>query len=169
MLALLAGFIVPAVITSPFAGYIIVSGLVRHYFRKSDFHREAKRLQKRGYVALTKTDKGLMVKLLGRGRRKLTDIKFETLVLPKLKHWDGKWRLYSFDIPEEFKNARNMLRRKLKQMGCYNIQRSLFVYPYECREEMRQTSVHYKVEKYTLYAEASQIDIDRELRKFFQI
>ncbi|MBI2607468.1 MAG: hypothetical protein HYW51_01445 [Candidatus Doudnabacteria bacterium] len=167
MSALLLGLAIPAFLTSPFGLYALVHGAVRYYFRKSDFNREVKRLQRRGYVALTKTEKGWLVRLLSKGGVRVKQIMFERLTLPKEKHWDGRWRLFSFDIPEEYKNARNSLRFKLKSLGCYNIQRSLFAYPYECKQELRLVVEHYKVEKYTLFAEVVEIDVDQELRKFF--
>lgn len=169
MTAVLVAYMIPALLTSPFGLYAIVHGAARYFFRKSDFHREIKRLQKGGYVALTKTEKGWLIKLLPKGKVRGQQIAFEHLKLPRDKHWDGKWRLFSFDIPEEFKNARNMLRFKLKSLGCYNIQRSLFVYPYDCRKELELVAEHYKVTKYTLFAEVAYIDLDKELRKFFDL
>lgn len=169
MSALLIGYMIPAMLTSPFGLYALVCGLMRYYFRKYDFNREVKRLEKRGYVALTKTEKGWLVKLLPKGRIRAKQIAFENLLLPKHKHWDGKWRLFSFDIPEEFRNARIMIGRKLKSLGCYNIQRSVFVYPYDCKRELEFVSKHYKVSKFTLFAEVLYLDLDKELRKFFNL
>jgi hypothetical protein len=167
MCAMFAGIVVTAFLTSPFGLYSIVVGGVRYYFRKEDFHREIKRLNKRGYVALTKTDKGWVLKLLTKGRLKQAAIEFRNLVLPIPKNWDGKWRLFSFDIPEEERKNRDLIRRKLKQLGLYNIQRSLFSYPHDCRKELGIVSDYYGVGKYVTYMETSFIDIDKELRKHF--
>ena len=164
----LGGFVVPALLTSPYGLYAIAVGATRHFFRKSDFNRELKRLNKRGYIALTKTEKGWVVKLLKKGRKRAKQAVFQTLTLPKQKRWDGKWRLFSFDIPEEHKNARDQLRRKLQSLGCYNIQRSLFAYPYDCQKELSVIAKHYEVEKYTLYVEAVYTDLNKELIKFFK-
>lgn len=169
MTALLVAYMIPALLTSSFGLYAIVYGSLKYYFHKSNFNREVKRLQKRGYVALTKTERGWLIKLLPKGRIRAKQIVFENLSLPKTEHWDGKWRLFSFDIPEEYKNARNMIRRKLKLIGCYNIQRSLFTYPYDCKKELEQIAEHYNVSKYTLFAEADYIDLDQELKKFFRL
>lgn len=169
MSALLIGLMIPAFLTSPFGLYAIVHGAVRYYFRKSDFNREAKRLQKRRYVALTKTEKGWMVKLLPKGRIYQKKMQIENMKLPSPKDWDGKWRLFISDIPEEFRNARNMIRRKLKSLGCYNIQRSAFVYPHDCRKELEALAEYYKVTKYALFAEVSYLDMNQELRKFFNV
>ncbi len=169
ILALLVAYMIPAILTSPFGLYAIVYGGFRYYFGKKEFNRAVKRLHKRGYVALSKTEKGWMLKLLKKGKDYAKQVEFEKLSLPKPEAWDGKWRLFSFDIPEEFKTSRNMLRFKLKSLGCYNIQRSLFAYPYDCRKELEMVAEHYKVGKYTLFAEADYINLDKELRKFFKL
>lgn len=169
LMALLYGIMVPAILTSPFGLYAIVVGGARYYFRKSDFHREAKRLQKRGYVSLTKTEKGFILKLLDKGRKRLWAVEMQNLRLQKHKFWDGKWHLYIFDIPEEHRTARDLLRRKLKLLGMYNIQRSTFIYPYDCREELSLVSEYYDVGKFTLYAKIDDIDLDKELQKRFKL
>ena len=74
-----------------------------------------------------------------------------------------------FDIPEKSKLARNLLRRKLKNLGMYNIQRSVFAYPHDCRQELNFIAEHYGIGKYCTYAEVSYSDIDKELRKFFNL
>ena len=50
--------------------------------------------------------------------------------------WDKKWRIVIFDIPQELHNKRNIFRQKLRSMGFYMLQKSVFVFPYECREEL---------------------------------
>lgn len=167
--AILIGYMIPAILTSPFGLYVIVRGTAHYYFRKRDFHREIKRLKKRGYIALTKTQKGWLLKLLRRGEQRLNEIDFQNLKLQKQKLWDGKWRLYIFDIPEEQRTARDLLRRKLRQLGLYNVQRSVFAYPYDCRQELGMVSDHYKVTRFATYVETSFIDIDEELRKQFNL
>lgn len=54
----------------------------------------------------------------------------------KHKKWDKKWRLVIFDIPREFNIKRDSLRRRLKYMGFFMLQRSVFIFPYPCEEEL---------------------------------
>src|SRR3990167_2528004 len=169
MTALLVGFMIPAILTSPFGLFAIAAGASRYYFRKSDFNREIQRLRKRGYVSLTKTEEGWLLKLLPKGMRRAKQVAIETLKLDKPKVWDEKWRLFSFDIPEEFKTGRNQLRAKLKSLGCYNIQRSLFAYPYVCRKELEIGAEYYNFGKYTLFTEVFNLSLDKELRKVFSL
>src|SRR3989344_4076427 len=48
----------------------------------------------------------------------------------KSKKWDGKWRIIIFDIPQELHRERNILRRRLRSMGFYMLQKSVFIFPY---------------------------------------
>lgn len=77
-----AAVIGTAITVSPLAGaamFLLSIGAVSHLFRKSDFNREVKRLQKRGYVALTKTEKGWLIKTLQNGRMRYKQINTQRL------------------------------------------------------------------------------------------
>ena len=41
-----------------------------------------------------------------------------------------------FDIPQKRKISREALRGKLKELGFHQLQKSVWVYPFECRAEM---------------------------------
>lgn len=166
---LFGAIVVTAFLTSPFGLYAVVHGGIKYYFRKRDFNRELKKLEKRNYVALTKTEDGLLIKLLKKGKARAEQININNLKLKKEKIWDQKWRLFTFDIPEEKRSRRDRIRKKLKALGLYNIQRSVFAYPFDCREELRLISDYFKVSKYVTYAEATFIDIDKELRAHFAV
>lgn len=45
--------------------------------------------------------------------------------------WDGLWRLVIFDIPEENKKLRDILRKKLKSLGFAMFQKSVWVTPFD--------------------------------------
>jgi hypothetical protein len=159
-------------VISPLAGaatLFLGIGAASYIFRKKDFNREAKRLQKKGFVALTKTEDGWIVKILKKGKERYKEIEMANLKLTKPEKWDGKWRMFVFDIPEEMHSRRDTLRRKLKDLGLYNIQRSVFVYPFDCRKELEFVAGYYDLARFTTYAEASYTDIDKELQKHFKI
>lgn len=160
-----------ALITMSPAGavYFMAHGVLLLGLKKIDYKREIKRLEKRGYVALTKMPEGFALKLLKKANKRLQGILLEDVKFPKDKKWDGKWRLFLFDIPEKSRLARNMLRRKLKDLGMYNIQRSVFAYPYDCRKELDFIADYYGIGRYATYAEVSYSDINKELRKHFRL
>lgn len=148
--------------------YLMRRGRAQVQFPKSRFNHELKRLQKRKYIALQKDGDGFILRLTKLGRQRLRRIKIEELRLQRKGRWDGRWRLFIFDIPETERTARDLIRMKLKSLGLYNIQRSTFVYPYDCRRELDLVAGHYKVSRYCTFAEVHYIDIDRELRRHFK-
>ena len=66
------------------------------------------------------------------GRRALGILVSETR--SKLGHspWDGKWRIVTYDIPEQFAVLRRKVRTVLKRAGFVQLQQSLWIYPHEC-------------------------------------
>ena len=61
---------------------------------------------------------------------------FDKLFIKKPKSWDNKWRLIIFDIPEPKKQARFALVKKLKEMDFYQCQKSVWIHPFPCMEEI---------------------------------
>ena len=56
-----------------------------------------------------------------------------------------------FDIPTKpaiYNNARNALREKIKELGFVQMQKSVWVYPYECEDEILFLAEVYYVEKF---------------------
>jgi len=53
------------------------------------------------------------------------------------KKWDGKWFIVVFDVPEVERNKRNFLRKFLNEIGFFLYQQSVYVFPYECEEEIK--------------------------------
>src|SRR3989344_2741433 len=66
----------------------------------------------------------------------------------KNRRWDGKWRIVIFDIPEEFHNERNNLRRKMRSLGFYMLQKSVFIFPYPCEEELGDLCSRIGIDEY---------------------
>jgi len=56
----------------------------------------------------------------------------------KKKKWDGKWRIIVFDILEDQKKIRDLLRTKLKWMGFKELQKSVWIFPYDVEKETRE-------------------------------
>ena len=82
---------------------------------------------------------GEKIVLTEKGLELLKQVQVEDIVITdwrEREEWDGIWHLVCYDIPESFKNKRDCFRRKLIESGFYQIQLSLWVYPYNCKEEI---------------------------------
>lgn len=81
--------------------------------------------------------------------------------------WDDKWRVVIFDIPEEFLSARHNFRKKLKELGFVYVQKSVFVHPYRCEEEILETTKILDIEPYVQVLEAKFLSSDSVLKSQF--
>lgn len=81
-------------------------------------------------------DDGLVYRLSSEGKKKIRKFMIDELTVKKPTNWDGKWRLVIFDIPENKKQARNALSRKLSEMDFYQCQKSVWIHPFPCVEEI---------------------------------
>src|SRR3989338_6307072 len=85
-----------------------------------------------------KEDKDGFVKIIltKEGQKKALKFKIDEMEIKKPAKWDGEWRIVIFDIPDRFKMAREALRKKIKDLGFIKLQESVFVFPYECEDEI---------------------------------
>lgn len=113
-----------------------------------------------GSIIMTLTEKGKLITLR-------YDI--EKLKLPTFKNWDGLWRMILFDIPEFKKKARDALSFKLKQLGFYPLQKSAFVYPYECKKELDFLIEFFELRPYVRVLTVNNTDIDLHLKDIFRV
>ncbi len=85
--------------------------------------------------------------------------------------WDKLWRVVMYDIPSKHKQERDGFRKKVKELGMYQLQKSVWVYPYDCKEEIQflcdTLSVSYK--KHILYFETREVPGMEELKRVFDI
>lgn len=75
-------------------------------------------------------------KFSNKGRIIAKKFLLETLAIEYPKRWDGKWRIITFDVPEKYKKARKAFQQKLKDLGCYPAQKSVWIHPFPCEAEL---------------------------------
>ena len=111
----------------------------------------------------------MLIVLTDAGRRKALRYDIEKLEVKKPAKWDGLWHLVFADIPEKKKRARNALRHKLRQLGFVQINRSVWIFPYECEKEVAFVTGYFGVEQYVYYAIVQRISNEVVLRKKFNL
>ncbi len=124
---------------SPVGGPKVLKSLLKQLKYKVDQLRfSAYYLKKRGLIEFIKEDrKGMTIKITNNGRKYLKVFDLDDMALNKPARWDKKWRLVLFDVPEKHKNAREALRRKLKDLNFVRLQDSVWATPYPCDDEIR--------------------------------
>ncbi len=104
-----------------------------------------------------------------KGEKKLRNILIDEVIIKSPRKWDGKWRLVMYDLPIRFKKARDAFRWKLKDLGFYQFQKSVWVYPYPCEGEMMFVADFFGVRKHIEILEVSKILNDRKLKAHFSL
>ena len=131
--------------------------------------RSINKLQKKKLVVIYEKDGMDVVEITKEGEKKILKYKLEEMKILRPKKWDGKWRIIIFDIPEKFKKARNALSKKISDMEIYPLQKSVFVCPFSCRDEIDFIGEFFNVRKYIYYIEADKVGKDKTLRDFYNI
>jgi len=102
------------------------------------------------------------------GKKKAGRYKIDDLEIKKQKKWDKKWRVLIFDIQDIHKAKREALRGKLKELGLFQLQKSVWVCPYEFKKEMSILRDFFGLNTSEMKViVASEIEDDEFIRKFF--
>ena len=101
------------------------------------------------------------------GRKRVLKFNADRMAIRKPRRWDGYWRIVIFDIPEKRRRGREALRNKLKQLGFYQLQKSCFVHPFDCKSEIDFVSELFEVSPYVNFILAKEIEGQTLLRKLF--
>ncbi len=127
-------------------------------------------LRKKGLLKMEYRGKQLYVSLSDEGKLLAKKYSIDELKIKKPKHWDKKWRILIFDIEERYRSKREMLRGKLKELGLYQLQKSVWVCPYQFQEEVEilRNFFGFNGEEMTMII-ASEIEKERELKNFFNL
>ncbi|OGZ07681.1 MAG: hypothetical protein A3C93_02140 [Candidatus Lloydbacteria bacterium RIFCSPHIGHO2_02_FULL_54_17] len=114
-------------------------------------------------------DGTLTLVLSKEGKQLALTYDLENMKIKEPGHWDRKWRMVMFDVPENLKRVRDTLRMHFKDMGFYEFQKSVFVHPYPCAEEIEYIVEFYNARRHVRFVVATEIDNVIELKRHFQL
>lgn len=130
-------------------------------------------LKRQKLIEIIKDDDGkVSVQLSNKGKKRIREFSIDTVFIKKPKKWDGKWRILMFDIPTEpkiYNQAREALRNKIKELGFYQMQKSAWVYPYECEDEILFIAEAFDVTKFIEIITSEKMLHEDVLRRKFRI
>lgn len=130
---------------------------------RKDLGRILKRLEKQEMIAIREKDDGkVSIEITEKGKRRLLEYDFENIEL-KAKRRDGKWHLVIFDIPEGKKNARDVFRRKLLELGLIKLQESVFASAFPCKNEIDFLCHFLEISDYVTIATVDKIERGEQL------
>lgn len=137
--------------------------------RPDNVQRTLLNLKKNRLVKIIQKGEETILTLSEHGKQRLLINKIDDIAISQPKKWDYKWRIIIFDIPESKKKAREALRKKLKQLNFYQLQKSCFIYPFECKNEIDFITELFEISQYVNYITAESIENDDVLQQYFNL
>lgn len=167
LLALGAGLVITTIMILPGSAAMFKPLVKRFRTKRQGFIKSIAAMKRDRLIDFKEEGDLSKIIILEKGRKKLLEYDLDNLEIKKPKKWDGIWRIVIFDIPEDEKIARNVLRLKLKELGFYQLQKSVFIYPYPCLNEIQFIEEIFKVGPYINFIEARKIEGDEWLKSKF--
>jgi len=163
------GFIATAIIAPGAAAVIAKELKLGGKFSNGQIRKSLLRLEKSKLIGVGKDGDKTVVHLTKGGKEKLLKYKLEEMKIQPQKRWDKMWRLVIFDVPEDFHLNRTIFSRKLRDMGLRLLQKSVWVCPYPCEDEIEFLKTVYNIRSYVRVVTAIKIDIQNDLVKEFKL
>lgn len=170
--AVLASMFVAPNLGKALGPFIQKSGIrERREWERQRVSEALKRLRERRYVRYEERGKNTYITITEKGKKRLRQFEFDTVALPEPpRHWDRKWRVVIFDVPEKKKRERKIFRDKLDNLGFLALQRSVYVYPHSCEDEVDFLCQFIDVDRYVHYIEPPSLgSAEGRARKHFDL
>jgi len=114
-------------------------------------------------------DKTVTIILSEKGKKRILKYDLDKIQIKKPFQWDKLWRLVVFDIPEDRKAGRTALVAKLKELGFYPMQKSVYIHPYECKDEVSFVAEIFDLTPYVRFLRVKDVDIELDLKNRFRL
>jgi|GEM_PF-1063230 len=111
------------------------------------------------------------VSLTGAGKKLVKLYELDKMELPKPPKWDKKWRVITYDIPQKNRKASMALSAKFHQLGMFRLQKSIWIYPHECRDEIDAICAIFELdpEEHVMYLVTDRIPRETDAREHFDL
>lgn len=169
--ALVIGGIVVVASTNPLFGIKAIGALQKDLRRKKwrEFKGGLNYLKRRGFVEVEQNSDGsYSVKTTSSGKKQAEKYNLDNISIRVPKIWDNQWRMIIFDIPVEKQKGRLALLSKLRDLGFIMLQKSVWVHPFECRDEISVLARAFEVDKYVQHILCRDISAREYLKGEFE-
>lgn len=127
-------------------------------------------LKRSGLVKFKISGKELVLSLTNLGRSRLSKLSLNAVNVSKPARWNARWWMIAADIPtKHHRQGADLLRKKLKEMDFYSLQRTLWLHPFDPRREIEFIAKTFGVQNFITVMEISRLDKEDEakLRRHF--
>ena len=139
----------------------------KKYNRKYYVKSKLSRMEELGLITFSTFKGKKVIRLTHKGRTRLEQYLLVQKNSERKKKWDSKWRVIIFDIGEHRRRTRDNLRRQLVSYGFQKLQKSVWVYPFDCEELITLMKADLEIGKDVVYLLVEHIENDKKLKKLF--
>ena len=161
----LAGMLAVGLVAPNVIGAMAKLGIISTKRQREYINNSCRRLVKYGLLE----QRGYNVSVTSEGQIILRRLKLADFKIKRPKRWDGKWRVLIFDIPEKTRFLRDQVRATLISIGFVCLQKSVWVYPYDCEDLITLLKADFKIGTELLYMIVDSLENDEDLQNVFAL
>lgn len=125
-------------------------------------------LKNRGLVKIEDRNGQIFISLTEEGKKRAGKYQINDLKIEKTKKWDKNWWVLIFDVKDKHRIKREALRGKIKELGLFQLQKSVWIFPYNFQKEIELLRSFFGLtDEEMKVIVASKIENDSEARSFF--
>jgi CRISPR-associated endonuclease Cas2 len=155
----------PRSLLSPY-GFAYKLAQKQRKMTSGEFGQAISRMSRRKLLVVTEKNNQKFIKLTKKGQ---LEVLLQKTKLEKQDAWDGKWRLFMFDIPEDSKHKRDAIRSLLKKHDFCKLQASVYISPYALNRQAIDYLNKSGLRQYIRILKVEEMDSDTELLKKFNL
>jgi len=126
----------------------------KHRYSLPTLRKEFSNLKRQGFITYKSRYHKKIPILTRKGKLQITP----SLPYKKFGHWDLRWRIVIFEIPEKERNFRIIFQRKLEDLGFQKIQKGVYISPHPLLWTINRISTELGIRQYLTLMEADKID-----------
>lgn len=136
-----------------YGGEIWIGSLIRlmsHFgLSESSCRGATLRMVQQGFIQARKIGNKSYYSLTEKGKRTVFDGVSRVYSAPNTK-WDGKWRIFTYSIPEEMRELRNQLRKDLSWLGFGAISNGVWATPNPIEKQVMEMVQEHHLNDYSI-------------------
>lgn len=136
-------------------------------FNPTYLRRNLERLKRQKLVEIEEENGKVTVRVTQVGKQRVLKYALDELEILKPKSWDGKWRVVIYDVPKEKKYSQILFRNTVKELGFLKIQKSVYLHPHPCYEEVEFLRQYFNLSDDILYMVVEKLENDTPYREYF--
>ena len=121
------------------------------------------------YITVRHSRESASITISSKGAKLIQSAAILSLRPQKQVVWDGKWRIVLFDIPNRMKHTRDAFAATLKRLEFLSLQKSVFLCPYPCAEELEAIADYYGINDCVVVIVSERFRGDRTYKAAFGI